>query len=107
MSSINKLLRSIVIFKNKFNNYKDVTFELIVDFAFKLLFEEELIDINNIILDILINELLNKNEDKRDFEEEYYFDKSNTLKIFMAQIYAYSLINQYLCVAGPLGIGNQ
>ena len=38
-------------------------------------------------------------------EEEYYFKDSESLKNFMVQIYACSLINQHLCIVGPPGIG--
>ena len=108
MSSINKLIRSLVIFMNKFSIHnKNFSFKLILDFTFELLFEEELRDQNNIIIEILVNELLENNEDiKKDLgDEEYFFEKSNTLKKFMVQLYACSLINQYLCIIGPPGVG--
>ena len=106
MSPVNKLVRSVIILKNKFNQDQNITFKLIVNFIFKLLFEEELTDSNKIILDKLINELLENNENKKDLrDEEYFFDKSQTLKKFMVQLYACSLINQFLCDVGPPGIG--
>ena len=94
MSSVNKLIRSVIILKNKFNQDENITFKLIVNFIFELLFEEELSDSNKIILDKFISELLENNENKKDLRnEEYFFDKFQTLKKFMVQLYACSLIN--------------
>ena len=79
MSLVNKLMRSVIILKNKFNNNKKIRFNLIVIFVFELLFEEELTDSKKVILDILINVLLENNENKKDLgDEEYFFDKSQT-----------------------------
>jgi len=43
---------------------------LIVNFVFELLFEEELTDSKKVILDILINELLENNENKKDLGDD-------------------------------------
>ena len=104
MSSINKFCRTIVILINKFKNLKYITIESIIDFSFELLFEEHLSDKNDKIQKFLIEELTSQKI--RDLgEEKYYFEKSESLKRFMVQMYACSLVNQYLCVIGPPGIG--
>ena len=106
MSSINKFIRSVIILTNKFSIYPNIKFNSIVNFSFELLFEEKLSDDNKDIYSILIKELLEKNKKKRNLgDEEYFFDESQTLKNFMVQLYACSLINQYLCIIGPPGIG--
>ena len=106
MSSINRFIRSVVILTNKFSIYPNIKFNSIVNFVFELLFEEKLSDDNKDIYDILIKELIEKNKEKRNLgDEEYFFDESKTLKNFMVQLYACSLINQYLCIIGPPGIG--
>lgn len=38
-------------------------------------------------------------------KEQYFFRNSKSLKNFMIQIYSCSLVNQYLCIVGPPGIG--
>ena len=106
MSSLNKFIRSVIILTNKFSIYPNIEFNLIVNFAFELLFEEKLSDDNKDIYDILIKELIEKNKEKRNLgDEEFFFDESKNLKNFMVQLYACSLINQYLCIIGPPGIG--
>ena len=106
MSSINKFIRSVVILTNKFSIYPNIKFNSIVNFVFELLFEEQLSDDNKDIYDVLIKELIEKNKEKRNLgDEEYFFDESKTLKNFMVQLYACSIINQYLCIIGPPGIG--
>ena len=112
MSSINKLCRAFIFFKNKF---KDMNLDSVSDFSFDLLFEEQLKkpedETNNykMIQKKLLHELtVNSREDKKEQnlgEEEYYFDKSESLKSFLVQVYACSLINQHLCIVGPPGIG--
>ena len=107
MSSINKFCRTIIILINKFKNQKHITIESIIDFSFELLFEEHLSSKNDKIQNFLIEELTSQKIKKiRDLgEEKYYFEKSESLKRFMVQMYACSLVNQYLCVIGPPGIG--
>ena len=106
MCSINKFIRSVVILTNKFSSYPKIQFNSIVNFVFELLFEEKLSEDNTDIYRILITELLDKKDNKENLgDEEYYFDESKTLKNFMVQLYACSLINQYLCIIGPPGIG--
>ena len=87
MTSVNKLIRSVIL-KNKFNNNKKIIFNLIVNFVFELLFEEELTDSKKVILDILINELLENNENKKDLgDKEYFFDKSQTLDSYISMFF--------------------
>ena len=106
MSSINRFIRSVVILTNKFSIYPNIKFNSIVNFVFELLFEEQLSDDNKDIYEVLIKELIEKNKEKRNLgDEEYFFDESKTLKNFMVQLYACSIINQYLCIIGPPGIG--
>ena len=106
MSSINKLCRTIIILFNKFKSQENITQKSIIDFSFELLFEEHLTSENKEIQQFLIEELIESNKQVRDLgDEQYYFDKSETLKKFMVQMYACSLVNQYLCIIGPPGIG--
>ena len=115
MSSINKFCRAFIFFKNKF---RLISLSSIIDFTFDLLFENQLLNFgdkkNNyeIIQNELIQELTKsndyknyKNKDGDLGEEEYYFENSKSLKNFMVQIYACSLVNQHLCIVGPPGIG--
>ena len=106
MSSITKFCRTIVILINKFKLQKDITSQSIINFSFELLFEEHLSSANKEIQDYLIEELIQASNKIQDLgEEQYFFDKSESLKKLMIQIYACSLINQYLCIVGPPGIG--
>ena len=106
MSSINKFCRTLVILINKFKSQKNITLESIIDFSFELLFEEHLSNKNEKIQKFLIDELIESSKQVRDLgEEQYYFEKSESLKRFMVQMYACSLVNQYLCIVGPPGIG--
>jgi len=106
MSSINKFCRTLVILKNKFEKNTEVKMKAIINFSFELLFEEELSSQNRQILDILGEELIVSSHKVKDLgNEQYFFDKSESLKKFMVQIYACSLVNQYLCIVGPPGIG--
>jgi len=107
MSSINKFCRTLIILINKFKQQENISLESIIDFSFELLFEEHLSSNNNTIQQYLIEELIESNNKLiRNLEEEqYYFEKSESLKRFMVQMYACSLVNQYLCIIGPPGIG--
>ena len=106
MSSINKFCRTVIILLNKFKPYNQISIESIIDFSFELLFEEHLSNKNDVIQKFLIDELIKSSNQVRDLgEEKYYFDKSERLKRFMVQMYACSLVNQYLCIIGPPGIG--
>ena len=107
MSSINKFCRSLIILINKFKVQTHITLESIIDFTFELLFEEHLSpNKNELIQKYLIEELIESNKHVGNLgEEQYYFDKSESLKRFMVQMYACSLVNQYLCIIGPPGIG--
>ena len=106
MSSINKFCRTLIILKNKFKAYRYITLESIIDFSYELLFEEHLSDNNKEIQQELIKELIVSSNYVGDLgEEQYYFEKSESLKRLMVQIYACSLVNQYLCIIGPPGIG--
>ena len=106
MSSINKFCRTIIILINKFKSQNNISLESIIDFSFELLFEEHLSSDNNEIQQFLIEELIESSKQVRDLgEEQYYFEKSESLKRFMVQMYACSLVNQYLCIIGPPGIG--
>ena len=106
MSSINKFCRTLIILLNKFISQENITQKSIIDFSFELLFEEHLTSENKEIQQFLIDELIESNKKVGDLgEEQYYFDKSETLKKFMVQMYACSLVNQYLCIIGPPGIG--
>ena len=106
MSSISKFCRTLIILFNKFKDQKQITKNSIIDFSFELLFEEYLSSENKEIQQFLIDELLESSKKVRNLgEEQYYFDKSESLKKFMVQMYACSLVNQYLCIIGPPGIG--
>ena len=120
MSSINKFCRALIILKNKFSPFSEeseghesnskqgnkISLKLIIDFTFELLFEEHLSSENEEIQKYLIEELIESYKQIPDLgEEQYYFDKSESLKKFMVQLYACSLVNQYLCIVGPPGIG--
>jgi len=106
MSSINKFCRTFIILLNKFKSQEKITIKSIIDFSFELLFEEHLSSQNKEIQDFLIEELIESNKQVRDLgDEQYFFDKSESLKKFMVQMYACSLVNQYLCIIGPPGIG--
>ena len=106
MSSINKFCRTLIILLNKFKAQTYISFESIIDFSFELLFEEHLSNKNETIQKYLIEELIESSKQVRDLgEEQYYFEKSESLKRFMVQMYACSLVNQYLCIIGPPGIG--
>ena len=84
MSSINKFCRTLVILINKFKSQKNITLESIIDFAFELLFEEHLSNKNEKIQKFLIDELIESSKKVRDLgEEQYYFEKSESLKRFM------------------------
>ena len=104
MSSITKFCRTFIILKNKFKSQNNISEKFIVDFSFELLFEEHLSFNNKEIIEFLIEELIVSNKGVRDLGEEKYY-KSESLKKFMVQMYACSLINQYLCIIGPPGIG--
>jgi len=120
MSSINKFCRAFIILKNKFRPFSGegegkltqnrqgnkISIKLIIDFTFELLFEEHLSSQTKEIQKYLIEELIESYKQIPDLgEEQYYFDKSESLKKFMVQMYACSLVNQYLCIVGPPGIG--
>ena len=106
MSSINKFCRTLMILINKFKTETNITQKSIVEFSFELLFEEHLSSENKEIQDFLLDELIKANLQVGDLnKEQYYFDKSESLKKFMVQMYACSLVNQYLCIIGPPGIG--
>ena len=99
MSPIIKFCWTLVILINKFKSQKNITLESITDFSFELLFEEHLTNKNEKIQKYLIEELIESSKQVRDLEEEqYYFEKSESLKRFMVQMYACSLVNQYLCI---------
>ncbi len=105
MSSINKFIRAVVIFKNQFKNNDKISLKSIINFSFELLFEKNLSDENKEIQEYLLD-LINKNNQLEDSnEEKYFFDNSEQLKKFMIQMYACSLVNQYLCIVGPPGVG--
>ena len=120
MSSINKFCRAFIILKNKLRPFSGaeegeltqnmqgnkISIKLIIDFTFELLFEEHLSNQTKEIQKYLIEELVESYKQIPDLgEEQYYFDKSESLKKFMVQMYACSLVNQYLCIVGPPGIG--
>ena len=106
MSSINKFIRTVIILINKFKSQTNISSESIINFSFELLFEEHLSNKNESIQKYLIDELIESSKQVRDLgEEQYYFEKSESLKRFMVQMYACSLVNQYLCIIGPPGIG--
>ena len=106
MASINKFCRTLIILINKLKSQENITQKSIIEFSFELLFEEYLSSSNREIQKFLLDELIESNKKVRDLgEEQYYFDKSESLKKFMVQIYACSLVNQYLCIVGPPGIG--
>ena len=104
MASITKFIRSFIILKNEFINQKHITLNSILDFTFEILFEDKLSNNNSSIIKCLTDKIIEKDHSD-DKEEKYYFDKSESLKLFMAQIYACSLVNQHLCIEGPPGIG--
>ena len=107
-TSLAKFCRTIIIFFNKFKN-KKINKKNIVNFSFELLFEDELSennkDIQNILLDELIKANTKINWKKFENEERYFFENSESLKKLMIYLYASSLVNQYLCIIGPPGIG--
>ena len=111
MSSINKFCRTIMILKNKFKKIEKITQKSIINFSFELLFEEHLSSENIEIQNYLFEELKESNIKNKDYEEiylnkeKYYFAESDSLKKLMIQMYACSLVNQYLCIIGPTGIG--
>ena len=107
ISSIAKFCRTVIILINKFKTEKNISPKSIINFSFELLFEEHLSEENKEIQKFLIDELIEANKliNKNLGEEKYFFDKSESLKKFMIQVYACSLINQYLCIIGPPGIG--
>ena len=87
MSSINKFCRTLIILKNKFKTHKFITLESIIDFSYELLFEEHLSDNNKEIQQELINELIVSSKYVRELgEEQYYFEKSESLKRLMVEI---------------------
>ena len=100
-----------MILKNKFKKIEKITQKSIINFSFELLFEEHLSSENIEIQNYLFEELKESNIKNKDYEEiylnkeKYYFAESDSLKKLMIQMYACSLVNQYLCIIGPTGIG--
>ena len=106
MSSIIKFCRTLIILLNKFKDQKQINKNFIIDFLFELLFEEYLSSENKEIKQFLIDELLESSKKIRNLgEEQYYFDKSESLKKFMGQMNACSLVNQYFFIICQHGIG--
>ena len=75
----------------------------ILDLSYRIISNEELIDLPQEIQNILISKL--EKEPINYQGDNYFFDKSPTLKNFMSFLVACSLINQHVCVTGPAGAG--
>ena len=110
MSSFNKFIRTFIILKNEFKEQINISIKSIINFSFELLFEKNISDENkeNETIINYLKEILKNNNKKNNsiiLDEEYYFEGSESLEKFMVQIFACSLVNQYLCIIGPPGIG--
>jgi MoxR-like ATPase len=75
----------------------------IVDLAYKVITNNEPIELSQEIQDILINKLEKEPDNYQG--DNYFFENSPTLKNFMAFLVACSLINQHICITGPAGVG--
>ena len=112
MTSINKLCRTFIILKNEFRDKAYINLDSIINFSFDLLFEKQLLDKKDRrndykpIQEHLEKELTKYGDKVQDSgNEQYFFKNSESLKNFLVQIYACSLVNQLLCIVGPPGIG--
>jgi acid stress-induced BolA-like protein IbaG/YrbA len=82
---------------------KTITENDIVNLSYKIITNEEKLDISEEIQNILINKL-----DKEPINyqgDNYFYEKSPTLKNFMTFLVACSSINQHVCITGPEGAG--
>ena len=94
ISSIKKFCRTLIILINKFKSQNHISLESIINFSLELLFEEHLSNKNELIQKYLIDELIESSKQVRDLgEEQYYFEKSESLKRFMVQMYVCILLS--------------
>ncbi len=97
--------------QNKYNN-EQITDDDIINTVFELLFRDdnEKHEISENIKNCLIKELIEQNNNKmkgddKDNYEKYFFENSESLKKFVLIVYISSIINLYLCVVSPPGLG--
>ena len=100
---LSKLCRAIVILIKEIEISEKITEEDIVNLSYKLITNEQEIDISDEIQNKLIKKLNKENSNY--IGDKYFFDKSSTLKNFIAFLVACSLINQHVCIIGPAGVG--
>ncbi len=116
ISSLNRFCYGIMKLKQTFEKIKynnaNIKIDDIINTVFELLFRDntEEIEISKSIKDVLIEELIEKNNNKmksKDSEkyEKYFFENSESLKKFVLTVYISSLINLYLYVVSPPGSG--
>ena len=106
---INKLIK---YFKNDKYSNDNINEDDIVNTVFEMIFrkDSEKIEISESIKNALLKELIEENNRKMQGEnkdkcEKYFFEKSESLKRFVLEVYISSLINLYLCVVSPPGSG--
>ena len=100
---LSKLCRAIVIFMKEIGVSENITENDIVNFSYKIITNGENLDIPTEIQNILLSKL-----DKEPINyqgDNFFYEKSPKLKIFMAFLVACSLINQHICIIGPAGVG--
>ena len=110
ISSLNRFCYGIMKLKQTFFEQikyekANITIDDIINTVFELLFRDntEEIEISKSIKDVLLEELIEKNNKKmkgKDSEkyEKYFFENSESLKKFVLTVYISSLINLYLYV---------
>ena len=111
MYKLSLFCRASYIFNQEINvnqNMKVIEEKKIVDYAFKLTLkknneDENIIEGEQIIEDFINNIFLK--ESSASSKEKFYFLESQKLKSFMAQLYAFSMINLHVCIIGETGIG--
>ena len=106
---INKLMK---YFNNEKYSKDNINEDDIINTVFEMIFREdsEKIEIGESIRNSLLKELIEENKrkmegEKKDKCEKYFFEKSESLKKFVLEVYISSLINLYLCVVSPPGSG--
>ena len=99
-----------------FNNEKyskdNIKEDYIINTVLEMIFREDSykIEFGESIRNSLLKELIEENKrkmegEKKDKYEKYFFEKSETLKKFVLEVYISSLINLYLCAVSPPGSG--
>ncbi len=117
ISSLNRFCYGIMKLKQTFfekikYEKANKTIDDIINTVLELLFRDntEEMEISESIKDVLLEELIEKNNNKmkgKDSEknEKYFFENSESLKKFVLTVYISSLINLYLYVVSPPGWG--